>query len=117
MKGWSILALALWVILMGYSALVIAEHGLGLLPIFFGDMAELGWPGQFNLDFMLMLFVSASWTMWRNRFSMAGVCLGVAAFFLGASFLLPYLAYLIAKHRGNMSDVLIGPDFKQDRNP
>jgi hypothetical protein len=43
----------------GYTVIVINNHGIGLLPVFFGDMAEMGWPGQFNLDFMCFLALSA----------------------------------------------------------
>ena len=38
----------LWAILAGYTAVVISRHGLGLLPIFFGDIGKIGWPGQFK---------------------------------------------------------------------
>ena len=111
MKAWSALALILWLALLAYTGIVVSHHGLNLLPVFFGDMAKFAWPGQFNLDFMLMLFVSASWTMWRGRFRPSAVALGVAAFFLGASFLLPYLAWLISLHKGDMSAVLLGHDY------
>ena len=33
-----------------YTGVVVWNHGMGLLPIFFGDMAKMPWPGQFNLD-------------------------------------------------------------------
>ena len=66
------------------------------------------WPGQFNLDFMLMLVLSASWTAWRNKFSGTGLLLAVIAFFGGAGFLLPYLTYLAWKHDGDTRRVLIG---------
>ena len=38
------------------------------------------WFGQFNLDFMGFLILSAIWVAWRNQFSAAGLrveCLGV----------------------------------------
>lgn len=115
MKLWSAIAVALWLALLGYTALVIADHGWSLLPVFFGDMAKFGWPGQFNFDFMLMLFVSASWTAWRNGFGAKGLGLGVVAFFLGASFLLIYLTYLTHRHRGDMAAVLLGENHKDNR--
>ena len=36
--GFRVLLIAMWIVLAGYTALVIAGHGMGLLPIFFGDM-------------------------------------------------------------------------------
>jgi hypothetical protein len=50
-----------------YTGVVIANHGLNLLlPVFYGDMATLAWPGQFNLDFMCMLALSGLWVAWRH---------------------------------------------------
>ena len=62
-----------------YTAVVIANHGLTLFPVFFGDMATMGWAGQFNLDFMFMLALSALWTAWRNGFSASGIPTAVNA--------------------------------------
>ena len=80
------LLILLWAILAGYTAIVIANHGMGLLKVFFGDMAAVGWPGQFNLDFMFLLLLSALWVRWRHRFSSAGLLLGVLAIFGGSLF-------------------------------
>ena len=92
-----------------YTGVVIANHGLNLFPAFFGDMARMGWAGQFNLDFMFILALSAIWTAWRNGFSPAGLGLAVVAFFGGAGFLLPYLLILTLRARGDMRSVLLGP--------
>ena len=42
-----------------YTTIVIANHGMGLYPIFFGDIADMTWRGQFNVDFLCFLL------MWR----------------------------------------------------
>jgi len=91
-----------------YTAIVIANHGLNLFPAFFGDMAAMGWAGQFNLDFMFMLALSALWTAWRNGFSAGGLGLAVVAFFGGTPFLTIYLLYLLARTGGDMRRVLLG---------
>ena len=91
-----------------YTAIVIANHGLTLFPVFFGDMATMGWAGQFNLDFMFMLALSALWTAWRNGFSPAGLGLAVVAFFGGTPFLAIYLLYLLARPGGDLRRVLLG---------
>ena len=36
---------AVWVAILGYTALVVINHGPNLLPIFFGDMMQMAWPG------------------------------------------------------------------------
>lgn len=102
------LLLFLWLILVSYTGVVIFHQGMGLLPIFFGDMAEVTWPGQFNLDFLCFLVLSALWTAWRNRYSLSGLGLALIAFFGGAGFLLPYLLILTLQTRGDMRIVLLG---------
>lgn len=105
-RGWLI---ALWAVLTVYTVMVIGTHGWGLIPIFFGDMAQMTWPGQFNLDFMMMLMFSALWTAWRNQFSAAGLGLAVLALFFGSSFLTVYLLYLSFATRGDVRAMLVGP--------
>lgn len=100
--------IAAWVVLVGYTIDVISNHGINLIPIFFGDMAKMAWPGQFNLDFMIFLTLSALWTAWRNDFSAKGLGLAIIAFFGGAGFLLPYLLILSIQTRGNMRIILTG---------
>jgi len=94
------LALAAYLVLLtAYSAVVIYHHGWNLLPVFFGDIAAMTWPGQFNFDFTGFLLVSAFWTAWRHRFSPLGLALGILAFFGGMMFLSIYLLVESAKAR------------------
>lgn len=93
-----------------YTAVVIANHGMGLLQVFFADMAKVAWPGQFNLDFMAFLSFSALWLAWRHRFSPAGLALGVGGFFLGAPYLAIYLLVQIRRTDGDAAALLLGPE-------
>jgi hypothetical protein len=102
------LLISLWVILAGYTAIVVANHGMGLLKVFFGDMAAMNWPGQFNLDFMFLLLLSALWVAWRHRFSGAGLLLGLLAIFGGSLFLTAYLLVVVGQARGDIKGVLLG---------
>jgi len=108
--------MVLWGALAFYTGRVIGEYGWNLFPYFFGDMADWTWPGQFNLDFTTMLFLSASWTAWRNSFSPSGILLAVIAFFGGAGFLLPYLTFLAWKHDGDTAAILLGSN-RKDMTP
>jgi len=99
---------AVFVSIIFYTAITISNHGLNLLPVFFGDMKTMAWPGQFNFDFMMFLSLSALWTAWRNKFSLAGLGLAVLAFFGGMLFLSLYLFVLTFKAKGNLLHVLIG---------
>jgi len=108
MSAFRTLLIVMWVIIAVYTAIVIANHGMGLLPVFFGDMAAMGWPGQFNLDFMCMLAFSGLWVAWRHHFSGAGIALGVLAFFGGAFFLTVYLLIASFSARGDMKALILG---------
>lgn len=94
-------------ILLAYTLIVIGNHGMDLMPVFFGDIALMGWPGQFNLDFMGFLMLSALWTAWRNKFSPLGLALAVVAFFGGMGFLSIYLLILSLSAR-DIQDILLG---------
>lgn len=96
------------VVLSVYTAIVIANHGLNLFAVFFGDMMALNWAGQFNLDFTGFLFLSAFWVSWRHHYSAAGLGLAVVAFFGGMGFLTVYLLYWSIKVEGDMKRLLLG---------
>lgn len=97
-----------WLLLVGYTALVGLEYGFNLLPIFFGDMAAITWPGQFNLDFMLLLTLSGLWAAWRGGFTVKSMAWGLVLTVGGALVLLPYLLWLSYQTQGNISRLLLG---------
>ena len=99
---------AVLITLIIYTGAVIAQNGFGLFQVFFGDIAKIGWAGQFNLDFMAMLAMSALWVAWRNSFSISGLVLAGVAFFGGAPFLCIYLFVLSISCRGNVGRMLVG---------
>lgn len=92
-----------------YTAIVIANHGMGLYPIFFGDIADMTWRGQFNIDFLGFLIMSGFWVAWRHEFTVAGLVLGFAAFNLGAPFLAAYLLVHSYRTKGDVAAMLLGP--------
>ena len=102
------LLIALWLVLAGYTTVVVSNHGVGFLKVFFGDIMSMGWPGQFNLDFMFLLLLSALWVSWRHRFSSAGLLLGALAMFGGSLFLAVYLFVVTRQAQGNMTEVMLG---------
>lgn len=94
--------------LSGYTLVVGAKQGWNLLPIFFSNIAEMSWSGQFNLDFMTFLGLSGIWVAWRHHFTGGGIALGVFAFFGGMMFLAPYLLWAITKAGGDAKTLLLG---------
>ena len=87
MGAFRTLLVVIFISILGYTAIVAANHGLGLLAVFFGDIAAMGWPGQFNVDFTGFLTLSALWLVWRHHFSPVGIALGLLGFFGGGLFL------------------------------
>ena len=108
MTAFRTLLVLMFAVLMIYTVLVIGTEGWNLLGVFFADMAKMQWPGQFNLDFMLMLTLSGLWVAWRHQFSAAGLGLAVLAFFGGALFLSIYLLIQTLRTKGDMRVVLLG---------
>jgi len=91
-----------------YTMIVGLNHGWNLLPVFFGDMAAMTWPGQFNFDFMTFLALSGLWLAWRHQFSPGGLALGVLGFFGGMMVLAPYLFFASLRAGGDVKVLLLG---------
>lgn len=94
--------------IIAYTTVTIAHHGWGLVPIFFGDMAAMGWPGQFNLDFMTLLLLSGLWVAWRHDFSAPGLLLVPIAVFGGMMFLSIYLLVQSFRCNDDFAVLLLG---------
>jgi hypothetical protein len=101
--------LAVFIIaIISFTGVVIANHGWNLLPIFFGDIAAMTWPGQFNFDFLCFLILSGLWLAWRHHFSLGGIVLGLLGLFGGIMFLAPYLLIASFKANGDIKILLLG---------
>lgn len=101
-------ALIFLIVLTVYTGIVIANHGANLVPIFFNDMRAMAWPGQFNLDFMGFLILSALWVGWRHEYSLTGWLLTPLALFGGMMFLTVYLLVISFRVNGDLKALLIG---------
>lgn len=94
--------------LLIYTSVVIANHGLGLFSIFFGDIKAMAWPGQFNFDFLGFLILSGLWVSWRHHFSAKGLVLGALALTGGILFLTIYLLIVSFKTDGDIRKIMLG---------
>lgn len=108
MGAFRVLLVILFLCISGYTAVVAANHGFGLLEVFLGDIAKFGWPGQFNVDFTSFLVLSALWLAWRHHFSPAGLALGVLGFFGGGLMLSVYLLWASFDAKGDPKVLLLG---------
>ena len=108
MTSFRLLLVAIIAIVVSYTAFVMADHGLNLLPFYFGDIAKMGWPGQFNMDFSALLILGSVWLMWRHHFSPLGLLCGLAIFVGGAPFLCSYLLIASFQANGDVKELLLG---------
>ncbi len=99
---------ALVSMIVPYTLIVIANHGMNIFPVFFGDIAAMGWPGQFNLDFLSFLLLGGLWLAWRHQFSVMGLCFGLFIFIGGMPFLASYLLVQSYRTGGDMRALLLG---------
>jgi hypothetical protein len=98
------------IVITGYKGVTIGNHGADLMPVFFGDMAAMAWPGQFNLDFFTFLLLSGLWVAWRHRFSAAGLGLAVLATLGGMMFPSAYLLVISFRTGGDIRAILLGAE-------
>ena len=108
MGAFRILLVVFIVAITSFTGVVISNHGWNLLPIFFGDIAAMTWPGQFNFDFLCLLILSGIWLAWRHHFSLGGLVLGVLGLFGGIMFLAPYLLIASFRANGDMKILFLG---------
>ncbi|EMS78444.1 hypothetical protein [Desulfotignum phosphitoxidans] len=108
MNAFRLLMVVFIVGVLAYTGIVISNHGWNLLPIFFGDIAAMTWPGQFNFDFMCFLILSGLWLTWRHNFSAAGFSLGILGLFGGIMFLAPYLLIMSFRVNGDIKTLFMG---------
>ncbi|HEV7234093.1 MAG TPA: hypothetical protein VGN36_07590 [Sphingorhabdus sp.] len=108
MNLFRLLLLAIVAVVGIYTIVVVQQHGPDFVIPFFADIAEMGWAGQFNMDFLSFLMLGSLWLMWRHHFSPLGLFFGVVIFAGGAPFLCSYLLVVIAKNRPDIASLLLG---------
>jgi hypothetical protein len=108
MIAFRVFLVAVFLLISAYTLVVGLNHGWNLMPVFFGDIAQMTWPGQFNFDFLAFLLLSGLWVTWRNGFSVAGFALGLLAVFGGMLFLSAYLLLLSFRTNGNLKELVFG---------
>lgn len=108
MTAFRILLVAIISVVSIYTAVVIGNHGTDFLTPFYGDIAKMGWPGQFNMDFHAFLILGSLWLMWRHHFSPLGLLFGLLIFAGGAPFLCGYLLVVSAKDKADIAELLLG---------
>lgn len=102
------LSFAFLTIITIYTVAAIANDGFDLITPFISDILGVGWSGQFNLDFMMYLILSALWVAWRHDFSGAGIALAAIASVGGMLFFATYLLVQIGRAKGDVERLALG---------
>ncbi len=108
MKLFRILVIVIAMTVYTYTIYTGLHTGWNLFSVFFEDILNVTWRGQFNIDFLSYLLLTALWTSWRQKFSSLGIVLGLFALVGGIMFLAPYLLYLTYKNHNDIHKVLLG---------
>ncbi|MEO0327430.1 MAG: hypothetical protein AAF217_02400 [Pseudomonadota bacterium] len=98
----------LFVVIYGYTIIVISSYGFDFLSPFLVGLAAFDWAGQFNLDFLTYLILSALWVAWRHRFNAIGLMCGGFALIGGMMFFSVYLLVMVHKSGGENRKLVLG---------
>ncbi len=101
---------------LGISTLIIylvtiyavATKGINWPAVYFGDILYLDWRSLFNSDFLIHLFLLATWISWPEGFTVKGFIFGFLSIFLGGMFGFPNILYATYKAKGEPKDILLG---------
>ena len=96
------------VIIYAITFVVSTSNGANWPSVFFGDILEMNWRSQFNVDFLIHLFLLATWIAWRERFTIKGYLFGFLSIFLGGMFGFLYILYASYQVKGDARRLLLG---------
>lgn len=97
-----------FLVIATYTVLTVGHDGWNLVTPLFHDVQSFSWPGQFNLDFLFYLWLSALWVAWRHKFSIGGIGLALLASVGGILFFAPYLIWASFRANGDIAKLLLG---------
>ena len=100
--------ITLLIALVIYTFFTIQKDGFNFFAKAFGYLQSMEWSGQFSLDFLCYLILSALWVAWREGLTGQAYLLALLASVGGFLFLSVYLLILIGKSNGNIKQVLLG---------
>ena len=99
-----------------YTITVIASvnHGTNWPLVAVNDLTALNWRSQFDTDFLVYLFLGATWISWREGGTAKGFVLGFFSVFLGGMFSFPYLLITTYQANGDLKKILLGVHATRD---
>lgn len=106
------LALSTFLIYL-FTVLAINGHGFNWPAVAIGDLISLNWRSQFDVDFLIHLFLLATWVIWREGATPKAYLFGVLSVVMGGMFSFPYIIYASIKAKGNVKAMLLGVHFQK----
>jgi hypothetical protein len=97
-----------WTLMVVVTWKAIDVLGVNWSSVFFGDILNHEWRAQFNIDFLIHLFLFASWVVWRERSKVTDVVCGFLCIFGGGLFGFLYLLFISFKSRGDAREFFLG---------
>ncbi len=96
------------VVIFVITFIVLTANGVNWPSVFFGDILDLNWRSQFNVDFLIHLFLLATWIAWREGFTPKSYIFGFLSIFLGGMFGFLYILYATYQTNGDPRALLLG---------
>ena len=90
------------------TVLAVIAEGANWPAVYFGDLLSLDWRTQFNTDFLIHLFLLATWISWREGFTFKGHIFGFLSIIMGGMFGFLYILFASYQAKGDPVLLLIG---------
>lgn len=99
-----------------YAVTLIATFNFGINwpAVALQDLVALNWRSQFDIDFLIYLFLASTWIIWREGGTTLGYAFAFLNVFLGGMFTFPYLLFSSFKENGDPTKILLGVNATQD---
>lgn len=76
------------------TVLASSSQGINWPAVAINDLIALDWRSQFDTDFLVYLFLGATWVTWREGFTLKGNCFAFLSVFLAACSVFPTCFWL-----------------------
>jgi hypothetical protein len=93
-----------------------SSQGINWPAVAISDLMALNWRSQFDTDFLVYLFLGATWITWREGFTLKGHVFAFLSVFLGGMFSFPYLLLATYQANGDPKILLLGVHANPERN-
>ena len=108
MKPLNVFLIVSTVLIYLVTVLAIVDSGFNWPAVFLGDILQLNWRSQFNIDFVIHLILLGVWVSWREGFTAKAYVFGFLSFIMGGMFGVPYILYAFIKAKGDVRKALLG---------